>query len=208
MLTDDEIKRLKNGDKLLAEVKFSGLDDNGEVRVFTDDTAPNGEPMESYYWFEQFELSIPPDKPKYDPCRRFRKGDLVTPKKVNGRSSRGVNGEIYRVYQDELESGCEIKLVMDGCIGYVPVDAAYLELVTPVEKMWPYKVEKKLGRYIVYYQDPDEDGMTGRVYEKAAFYFGHPKQYTEDEALAAAETELERLNDEWRKEHESDHKNS
>lgn len=127
--------------------------------------------------------------PKYDPCRLFKKGDLVTPKKVNGRSSLGVNGEIYRVCQDELESGCEIKLVMDGCIGHVPVDAAYLELVTPVEeqKIFFYENEPELPYYCVHFGRPNNFEFVAHL----------DKEYYSKKQVQA---ECDRLNAAYRKE--------
>lgn len=77
------------------------------------------------------------NKPKYDPCRLFRKGDKVRVVECKGRHT-GYDKKIYKVCEDEEESGRYIKLSLDGYIGHVTVDAAYLELVTPVEELEPY----------------------------------------------------------------------
>lgn len=179
MLTEDEIKRLKNGDKLLAEVKFSGLDDNGEVRVFTDDTAPNGEPMESYYWFEQFELSIPPDKPKHDPCRRFKKGDIVQRRKV--LEDRDLSCMMHDLPFDTKfivisdEKNASVGIDWDDDLEWV--SWALLELVIPVE-LEPYSIDTETTTDIL------KDGE----------WYAHMCDGDEAERLCKW------LNDKWRKE--------
>lgn len=156
-------------------------------------------------------FSLPPTPPKYDPCRKFKKGDKVKLIEWNGRTPYDTHhelkpppGEVHIVIEDEYDRN-EVYIGMSAADEHQSVvHACHLELVTPVEELEPYKVEKRLSRYAVYYHDPDEDGMTGRVYEQAAFYFGHPNQYTKDEALAAAEAERDRLNEEYRNKHQNE----
>lgn len=146
-------------------------------------------------------LSPLPTPPKYDPTRLFKEGDKVRYCERDGRKLfRLQDGAIYEVKSNEGDAGT-VEIWLWKEVGrYESYPYNVFELVTPVEKMGPYKVERKPGHYIVYYQDQDKDGMTGQMYLQAVFFFGHPKKYTEDEALAAAEAECERLNDEWRKE--------
>ena len=151
-------------------------------------------------WFSKAETAAfspmtPETAPKYDPCRKFRKGDKVRAVEYKGR--RGTDcpnftGKIYTVSQEERSNGL-LKLTDDVYIYYI--DPAYVELVTPVEELEPYRVKQN---------------MQGRSYEvksptpvrtvAAFFYGGENPAYTEEKALAAAEAECARLNVAHRKE--------
>lgn len=127
--------------------------------------------------------------PKYDPCRKFRKGDKVQVKKRDGRCN-GKDGEYLReafctVFEDETQN--ELVRVLHNATEY-RLDPAYLELVTPVEELEPYSVKDSSDRYMVV----DEKGAVIVMFYKAR----HPH------AKAAAEAECDRLNAEYRKEQE------
>lgn len=187
MFTKEQIKNLKKGDKVLAEVEVFAITESGQLMLKS---------LDEWTLDQTYPLPTPP---KYDPTRLFKKGDVVTPSSFLGRKDKELEmGEKYIVTADEI-AGDMVAIKHHFTLRPDIVQPCFLELVTPVEKMGPYKVEKKPGHYIVYYQDQDKDGMTGQMYLRAVFFFGHPKKYTEDEALAAAEDECERLTEEWKK---------
>lgn len=128
--------------------------------------------------------------PKYDPCRKFKKGDKVHMKReVHGRPVYIGDdawepldpNEIWSVEEDELETGwVHIKT---SCV-HASVWHGMLELVTPIEELEPYSVE---------------DGPMAFRLKKgdkllASYWRSHPN------AKAAAEAERDRLNAEYRKE--------
>lgn len=194
MLTEEQIKKLKKGDPLIVQGLFSEVYADGDIlmQIFKkhkDKIEPD------FVFCNPFCVSLPSDsqsstvnsQSEHDPCRLFKKEDKVTPKEVNGRHP-GNRGLIFRVCQDEAVSGREIKLTMDGHIGHITIDAAYLELVTPVEELEPYEVTESSDYYGV---DKDDLEVEAAIFWKKA----HPN------AKAAAEAECKRLNAEWRKEH-------
>ena len=144
--------------------------------------------------------------PKYDPCRRFRKGDKVEYLPKDGRElfeAERLLTQTLTVVENEHEiyNRVEVK-AQNGDIHSVPF--YYLKLVTPVEEQERYilihnEFEK---HYEVCWKDDDEpDGRTGRTRCRATFWYYHPPQtYTQKEAKAAAEAERDRLNAEYRKE--------
>lgn len=136
-----------------------------------------------------------PDKlypiPKYDPCRKFRKGDKVHMKpEVNGRPvyigedawEPLDHNEIWTVVEDELETGWV--RIKTACV-HATVWHAMLELVTPVEELEPYSVGESTNYFSV---DKDDEELS--LYWKDK----HPN------AKVAAEAECARLNEEYRKE--------
>ncbi|MBQ7022992.1 MAG: hypothetical protein IJN29_05385 [Akkermansia sp.] len=133
---------------------------------------------------------IPEPAPKYDPCRKFREGDIVEPCQVKGRWGgtywKDHSGIRLTVTQDENEEGVMWVKAPDSLSPRV-VDAVYFQLVTPVEELEPYSVETCQYGYTV---NKGEDILATYNDEK------HPH------AKAAAEAERDRLNAEYRKEQE------
>ena len=136
-------------------------------------------------------FSPAPTPPKHDPCRPFREGDVVRFMKVNGNNARcrynGVEikeGSIGRIVKEEGRNCFWVKFDVhhNWCL-----DAAYFELITPVEKLEPYSVKETMshdGWQIV------RDGLPPAIYDSQR----HPN------AKEAAEAECKRLNDEYGKE--------
>lgn len=123
------------------------------------------------------------EKPKYDPYRRFKKGDIVRVVEWNGRDIARVGME-GRVVGNERDS--RVELAIDGWKKDVFYPACHLELVTPVEELKPYMVVLNTLGYHV-------EGCDGKVL--ATYYtIIHPNAYE------AAKAECKRLIDEWRKE--------
>lgn len=120
-------------------------------------------------------------KPKYDPNRKFRKGDKVRIVEWNGRKSMR-DGMIALVVNNE-DNGGMVEVSIDGWKNGVFYNACKLELVTPVEELEPYTVVESYGR---------TDVMKGD-YPIATYTDSHPH------AKEAAEAERDRLNAEWRK---------
>lgn len=124
--------------------------------------------------------------PKYDPCRRFRKGDKVEYHPKDGRElfeAERLRAQTLTVLENEHEEYNRVNVTTRN--GYVlSVPFYYLKLVTPVEEMEPYSVEK--GEYS--YRLKSGDKLL------ANYWRNHPH------AKAAAEAECARLNAEYRKE--------
>lgn len=130
--------------------------------------------------------------PKYDPCRKFRRGDKVRVVEYRGRSGCNVTkpGTVVTVDEDEEDSGWVwINEESVSGVAVATINAAYLELVTPVEEREPYFVMELKGAYGVY--------NTRFQPETEACHF-----YTDmhPHAKEAAQAECDRLNAEHRKE--------
>ena len=140
-------------------------------------------------------------KPKYDPCRRLRKGDIVTVRIRDGRIPWGTlesgsrihlnSGRRYIVLRDENRNDVCLAPITDITeIAHtnITVNACYLELVTAVEELEPYIVKK----YHEFYAVEKRNNLKDR-----------PATYDRDfhpHAEEAAEAECARLNAEWRNE--------
>ena len=123
--------------------------------------------------------------PKYAPCRLFKKGDIVRVVKCKGRPFSKfwepyIGSEMQVV---DNETDCENPSIKTPK-GWQPIDAAYLEIVTPVEELEPYSVGESTDYFSV---DKDDEELS--LYWKDK----HPN------AKAAAEAECARLNEEYRK---------
>lgn len=136
------------------------------------------------------------EESRYDPCRLFRKGDKVRAVKCNGRFFHDAGKYLFGAYcevADDEENGKLIRVFHNSSEYHW--DPAYLELVTPVEELEPYKVWDTTFSFNVGAED-----------SKAVFYYGADMStcpYTKEQAKAAAEAERDRLNAEHRKEREN-----
>lgn len=157
-------------------------------------------------------VSLPSEPPiSFGSYRRFRKGDRVRVVAWQGRTPFDTHhglkinaGEIHIVLDDEYERN-EVYIGMSSADEEQSViHACHLELVTPVEELERYVLihNEREKYYDVCWKDDDElDGRTGRTRVRATFWYHKPPQtYSQTEALSAAETERDRLNDEHRKE--------
>lgn len=146
--------------------------------------------------------------PKYDPCRKFRKGDLVRLKAYNGRKPydfwhkqtiEHFGAKLDTVLADELDSG-NVDIFQDAPIDEltVRVHASHLELVTPVEELEISRVfnDKKMGAWVV-----TKDNFTHSYFPYRCEVSDNIAN-SKEEAKAAAEAECARLNAEYRKEME------
>ena len=137
--------------------------------------------------------------PKYDPCRPFREGDIVTPCQVKGRwcssAWKGRAGMRFIVTKDE-DGEATMRVKDPDSVTDQLVDVAYFQLVSPIEEQEPYyTVEAKEwidGDSVKFWAVKDEHCDT-----VAKFYV---ELYRADGAQKAAEAERDRRNAEWRKE--------
>lgn len=142
--------------------------------------------------------------PKHDPCRLFKKGDIVRLREYNGRKPydywhkqtiEHFGAKLDTVLEDELDSG-NVDIFQDAPIDEltVRVHSCHLELVTPVEELEPYRVVWPENYQCVRI-------MKGkRIHSSIPFREEECVYLTLEEALAAAEAERDRLNEEYRKE--------
>jgi hypothetical protein len=142
--------------------------------------------------------------PKYDPCRKFREGDIVRLVEWNGRKLWDDIKHLHRIYNEkgtftvhDDEQGNDVVIVPDAYTENVYCACpACLELVAPVEERELYSV--KLRQELTaddtypYCAVVDDEGN-----EAARFYC---ELYEAGKARAAAEAECARLNAEYRKE--------
>lgn len=138
--------------------------------------------------------------PKYDPCRKFRKGDIVRYVPHNGRECPAMPlDEYYRVktltvVEDEDANHNVLVETQDGRNKYIRF--CFLELVTPVEELEPYSVVQPENYKCVRI-------MVGkRIHSSIPFDEDECVCLTLEQAKAAAEAECARLNAECRKEME------
>jgi len=155
-----------------------------------------------------FSSCKPETAPKYDPCRRFRKGDLAELSRYKGRAIIPIDlkvGDKVKVCENEKTDSTIIH-VIDPIGRRYFINPAYLELVTPVEELVRYIIihNENNKYYEVCWKDDDEpDGRTGRTRCRTTFWYHQPPQtYSQKEAKAAAEAERDRLIAEYRKESE------
>ena len=137
------------------------------------------------------------NKPKYDPCRLFKKGDKVKRRTVDGRTDIDiVDNGVLTVNSDEDARG-NVR-VQEPSGRSIVTKSVFLELVTPVEELEPYSTEESCGgaNLHCFILKRGEKHLSYYLYKSGnANHF-----YTREEAKSAAESERDRLNAEWRKE--------
>lgn len=189
-LTEEQIKNLKPGDiiDIRGFVNLPLCDGNILVELryeFDHRTLPAYKRISTEF------ISLPPEKPKYDPCRLFKKGDKVRVVEWNGRKDRR-DGMEATVQSNEHDCFVDIECMIKEVKAVLTYPACQLELITPIEELEPYKVWDTTFSFNVGVEDT-----------KAVFYYGADMStcpYTKEQAKAAAEAECKRLNKEHRKE--------
>ena len=218
MITDEQIKNLKPGDPLIIHGKFEFIYDDGDMAIEVATTGGYGEvgvvkatqfvhpscvSLPSVKSIEMCHTTkIPEEYPKYDPCRRFKEGDIVDYHRRFGRDYETVpdpgDYKLARVIAAEDEEsgmvGVEFIKAYGGDDACFVVPWFHLELVTPVEEREPYSVHES---EVIQGFDIIRDKscvMTFPFGEKEnGWYYNRPA------AKAAAEAERDRLNAEWKK---------
>lgn len=135
---------------------------------------------------------------EYDPCRKFKKGDLVKKRYVYGRSCDAIGSlGIYTVVEDEDANGGNVVVQCDTATRY-KVKAVFLQLVTAVEDRPVYSVqESEVQRCF----DIIRDELC-----VMSFPFGSKEcgwYYNKTAAKEAAECECNRLNNLYKQELEN-----
>lgn len=211
-LTEEQLNNLKPGDPIIIHSTFERMASGGEIVGYTDTVDGRGKIVADYRHIHRSCVSLPPTKPKYDPCRKFKKGDIVRLKDWNGRRpamysgtnswfdhpQRCKNGNL-EVRGDEKSSKVEIGIIGVDC-AHAYAAPCYLELITPIEELKPYSV---LETDTINGFDIMRDGlcvMTFPYGSKEAGYYRNKLA-----AKEAAEAEADRLNAEYRKEHNNEH---
>ena len=203
MLTKEQIKNLKPGDPILIHGIFTHLHVDGDIDYEAPYTGFGDKILTTIRTVHPSYVSLPEngiknteEAPKHNPCRKFRKGDMVRYCAPDGRiyADRGSlrehikNRDLTHVVRDEQENGrVGVYDPLDEENSYY-VPAHSLELVTPVEKLEPYCVRKYSTFYAVEKYNNHKD--------RPATY----DIYFHQNAKAAAEAERDRLNEEYRKE--------
>lgn len=93
--------------------------------------------------------------PKYDPCRKFRKGDKVEYLPKDGRElfeAERLLTQTLTVVEDEHEKYNRVEVkAQNGDVYSVPF--YYLKLVTPVEELGPYKCGTGIDAQLIFIND-------------------------------------------------------
>ena len=136
-------------------------------------------------------------KPKCDPSRPFRTGDIVKRRTVDGRTDPDVQEDTYlTVIEDEAKYGNVRVQEPNG--RSVVTKWVFLELVSPMEEREPFYLDEITD------EDEDEEQYhffmikTRKGEDKIRTYYSN-KFETIAQVKAAAEAECDRLNAEWRK---------
>lgn len=189
-MNTEQLKQLKNGDEIFIRATFGKILDDGDVLFTHTQTSLDDEVVKTEEYTLPGNVILPPSAPKYDPCRRFKKGDKVRSVPYKGRKV-ALCGSIVTVEEDEMVNENLVSLV-DAYGGIAVVDAAYLELVTPVEELEPYftKEDREELWWEVWKRDEEVGGLLVALFSTGE----HPN------SKAAAEAECIRLNEEYRKE--------
>ena len=215
MLTPEQIKDLKPGDPIVINASFLRVDTDGDIRF--NAPSENGSQYEPF--ISPSFVSLPSEhgtsvptpehaitfchvvdnmvKPKCDPSRPFRKGDIVKRRTVDGRTDPDVPEDIYlAVTTDETEYGNVRVQEPNG--RSVVTKWVFLELVSPMEEREPFYLDEITD------EDEDEEQYhffmikTRKGEDKIRTYYSN-KFETIAQVKAAAEAECDRLNAEWRK---------
>ena len=192
-MTKQQEIQLKKGDEIFVKAVFDCLDTDGDAYVRFFWTNCRGERIFGNIAvtfdsvFLRSDLQQPAEKPKYDPCRLFREGDIVTPVERDGREvpDGAPVGEKCTVVESE-KNGIVCIRYDAGSEHYLhDIPYFYLELVTPVEELEPYFLFEDTYSWQVKREN------------KLCCRFG---KSTHPHAKEAAEAERDRLNAEHIKE--------
>lgn len=177
-MTTEQAKQLKKGDKILvaAEVDtvYSALRE-GYILISCRDSPSDRITFNGAYTLTDniilpTDLQQPAEKPKYDPCRKFKKGDKVRVVERHGRKFWNAAPEtIYTVVADEYLHD-DRSVLHRGCVGLNDgkpetcsswnVPFFHVELVTPVEELEPYSVGESSDYFSV---DKDDEAERDRL---------------------------------------------
>lgn len=204
-MTPEELKQLKPGDEIFIRAKYRERLRDGDVLFSHFVTNAYDKEKQAAEWYTHPEnvissISSPENvikntetAPKYDPCRKFKKGDIVDYHRRDGRDYQDtpdMGDYKFAVVTDDEDEETGLVFVefvltynYDNACHYVPW--YHLQLVTPVEELEPF---------FVY-----EDATSWQVKKGKSLCARYGKA-THPHAKEAAEAECKRLNAEYRKE--------
>lgn len=183
---------IKVGETYYVRVKADRYEVDGAYFQLIDENG-HGDKGYRFYSCCYYAFLPTPTPPKYDPCRLFKKGDIVEPVERDGREvpDGAPVGEKCTVVESE-KNGIVCIRYDAGSEHYIhEIPYFHLELVTPVEELEPYRVET--GGYKRW------SVKKGDLFH-SQYPFGEHCVFNMNEAKAAAEAERDRLNAEYRKE--------
>ena len=184
---------LKKGQAYLILADYHGKDSDGDCVFIAESTERRlflpFVAVQNCVFLPSEPPTLVGSSPKYDPCRKFRKGDIVRAVRRNGRESTS-SSVIEDLYEETLTvvggEDSDNDVLVDTSKGNRFIQFYFLELVTPVEALEPYSMVDAHTHWDV----ADKDMKTVATYSKS--YHPHAKE--------AAEAECARLNAEYRKE--------
>lgn len=156
-----------------------------------------------------FSPITPEPSPKHDPCRKFRKGDIVEPTEINGRLPQKLRG-CYRyeviVGEGEMSNPLYVELkpllaANSKHLSEIHVNAAFLKLVTPVEEKEPYFIKESTDGSTIVLTVKKRYCSQGLDFRYCPGWGGNIF-FSENHCRNHAEAECARLNAEYRKEQE------
>ena len=142
-----ELNQIKKGERYKIEL-LCILNKDNEIFVFETPTGDHIPIRKS-----DIESISPAEKPKYDPCRLFKKGDKVKRRTVDGRTNQELTEciELTVIYSKDKYGNVRVQLPSGISI---VTKSVFLELVTPVEELEPYTLEEETT-----YIDDEECGI-------------------------------------------------
>lgn len=175
-------EELKAGERYNFTLLYTGQSINNKFRF----ESPTG--IHYILGLGDMEAVSPVSAPENAPCRLFKKGDIVRVVKYKGRPFSKfwepyIGSEMQVV---DNETDCENPSIKTPK-GWQPIDPAYLELVTPVEELEPYKIA---------FDDVTQNWNVIKDGVVLCSYKGTKHPHAEK----SAEAECARLNAEYRKE--------
>lgn len=172
-MNKEEAYNLKAGQEIFVKAWFSYINSQEEVRCTTKET--DGKEWTIYSNISNVFTALPTgneeyaeNKPKYDPCRLFKEGDIVRYVERYGRSYVDAPpvGATCRVIVGEDKVGMvtvEFKFSENEEPAVHDVPFYHLELVTPVEELESYSIDPantnvlfKCGKKFATFEDDDE----------------------------------------------------
>lgn len=189
-----KIEGLKAGERYNFTLLYTGQSINNKFRF----ESPTG--IHYILGLGDMEAVSPVSAPENDLCRELRIGDKVRIRKVHGKLPQcrynGVahvkEGDCCTILEDAYRNCYWVTMASNvhWCF-----DAAYLELVTPVEEIAPYSVRHNNAHaaYSIY-------GPYGL--SAANYFYGDRYPYSKHSAATAAYAECDRLNAGYRKENQ------
>lgn len=133
--------------------------------------------------------------PKYDPCRKFLKGDKVRIREWHGRKPEdNTKNKIWEVMYDEGDY-VDIKHDSYGHHEKRIISTCFLELITPVEELEPFYVCENTESKSFEVRRKEDHKV-----QAAFYYFDKDDTHAKSEAAKATLEHCDRLNAKNRKE--------